>query len=305
MFELVRILPDRMKRSDLDLSSCAQFFLVHVACLLAFLTGVSWVAIIVCLSLYVVRMFAITAGFHRLFSHRTYQTSRFFQFLMAFAGTTSYQKGPLWWSAHHRAHHLNADTSADIHSPIKHSIWQSHLGWFLSRESLSTDKKLISNLIKFRELRLLDRFYPGPPIMLAVATFLLGAALEKYFPDLGTSGWQMLVWGFFISTVLLYHGTFTVNSVAHLWGSRRYETPDGSRNNLLIALITLGEGWHNNHHYYQASERQGFYWWELDMSHYTLKVLAWLGVVWNLKEPPARIFAEQSEYQLPSPDPSL
>lgn len=305
MFELVRILLDRMKRSDLDFSSCAQFFLVHLACLLALFTGVSWAAVSVCLSLYVLRMFAITAGFHRLFSHRTYQTSRSFQFLMAFAGTTSYQKGPLWWSAHHRSHHLNADTWADIHSPIKHSIWQSHLGWFLSRESLSTDKKLISNLIKFRELRLLDRFYPVPPIMLAVATFLLGAALEKYFPDLGTSGWQMLVWGFFISTVLLYHGTFTVNSVAHLWGSRRYETPDGSRNNLLIALITLGEGWHNNHHYYQASERQGFYWWELDVSHYTLKALSWLGIVWNLKEPPARVFAEQSEYPLPSPDTAL
>jgi stearoyl-CoA desaturase (delta-9 desaturase) len=238
---------------------------MHLACLLAFRTGVSAAAVAVCLALYVVRMFAITAGFHRLFSHRSYRTGRPFQFLLAFVGTTSYQKGPLWWSAHHRRHHLHVDTDEDLHSPVVRSIWQSHAGWFLSRDSQATDLRLVSNLLKYGELRWLDKYYVLPPLMLAASTYLLGLLLGRYSPGSGTSGWQMLVWGFFVSTVLLYHGTFTVNSVAHLFGGRRFETADNSRNNLLVALITLGEGWHNNHHHYPPSERQGLYWWEVDV----------------------------------------
>lgn len=278
--------------NGLDYSTCIQFFFMHVACLLAIWSGVSAVAVAVCLALYVVRMFAITAGFHRLFSHRTYATGRVFQFLIAFAGTASYQKGPLWWSSHHRRHHLHADTENDLHSPLARSAWASHVGWFLSRESLATDRALIRNLAQYRDLQLLDRFYPVPPALLAAATFALGALLERFAPSLGTSGFQMLVWGFFISTVLLYHGTFTVNSLAHLFGRRRFETPDGSRNNLFVALITLGEGWHNNHHYYPASERQGFYWWEIDLAHYTLRLLSWMGVVWDLRTHPERLYQQ-------------
>ncbi len=285
-------------RHQLDYSVCTQFLLLHLACLLALLTGVSTVAVITCISLYFVRMFAITAGFHRLFAHRTYQSGRIFQFVMAFVGTTSYQKGPLWWSAHHRRHHLNADNEQDLHSPVSRSWWQSHVGWFLSRESQATDWKLISNLTKFRELHFLDRYYSLPPIMLAVTTFLFGSLLERWAPHLGTSGWQMLIWGFFISTVLLYHGTFTVNSVAHIFGRRRFETDDDSRNNVLVALITLGEGWHNNHHHYQSSERQGFYWWEIDVSHYLLRVLSWLGLVWDLRMPPAHVLEAGSGYEI-------
>ena len=263
---------------------------MHLACLFAIWTGVSAVAVATCLALYVIRMFAITAGFHRLFAHRTYQTSRAFQFLMGFLGTASYQKGPLWWSSHHRRHHLNADTDEDLHSPLTHAVWRSHFGWFLSRESQATDWKLIANLSRYRELRFLDRFYSLPPALLAVAMFLFGSVLGRNAPGLGTSGWQMLVWGFFISTVVLYHGTFTVNSLAHVFGKRRFATDDNSRNNWFVALITLGEGWHNNHHHYQTSERQGFYWWELDISHYTLRVLSWFGIVWDLRTPPAHVF---------------
>jgi stearoyl-CoA desaturase (delta-9 desaturase) len=279
-----------LDRTKLDYSTSLQFLFMHVACLLVIWSGVSAVAVAACLALYVVRMFAITAGFHRLFAHRTYKTGRVFQFVMAFAGTAAYQKGPLWWAAHHRRHHIHADTADDLHSPLTHSFWQSHTGWFLSRESLATETTLVRNLVKNRDLRLLDRFYSVPPIILAVAMFALGAALERYAPGLGTSGFQMLVWGFFVSTVVLYHGTFTVNSFAHIFGRRRFETSDNSRNNFLVALITLGEGWHNNHHYYPASERQGFYWWEIDVSHYTLRVLSWLGVVWDLRTPPERIY---------------
>lgn len=273
--------------TKLDYSVCAQFLLLHLACLLAIWTGISAVAVATCLVLYVVRMFAITAGFHRFFAHRTYRTGRLFQFLLALLGTASYQKGPLWWSAHHRRHHLYSDTEKDLHSPVSRSVWRSQVGWFLRRESQVTHVKLIPNLIKFRDLRLLDRFYSVPPIMLGVAVFVFGAILQRYAPALGTSGWQMLVWGFFISTVLLYHGTFTVNSLAHIFGRQRFETGDNSRNNPLVALITLGEGWHNNHHYYPAVERQGIRWWEIDASHYTLTVLSWLGIVWGLQKHPA------------------
>ena len=282
-------MPSNLSQADrrgLDYAVCTQFLLMHVACLLVFLTGVSAAAVAVCLALYVVRMFAITAGFHRLFAHRSYRTGRPFQFLLAFLGTAAYQKGPLWWASHHRRHHLHVDTEEDLHSPVMRSVWQSHVGWFLSRESLTTDLRLIPNLLKYPELRWLDKYYGLPPALLAAATFLLGLLLGHYFPGSGTSGWQMLVWGFFISTVLLYHGTFTVNSVAHLFGSRRYETADNSRNNLLVALITLGEGWHNNHHHYPSSERQGFYWWEIDISHYTLRALSLVGVVSELRKPP-------------------
>jgi stearoyl-CoA desaturase (delta-9 desaturase) len=291
--------PLRPERQKLDYSVCTQFLFMHVACLLVIRTGASAVAVVTCLALYVVRMFAITAGFHRLLAHRTYKTGRVFQFLIAFVGTASYQKGPLWWSAHHRRHHLHTDTEADLHSPISRTLWQSHVGWFLSRDSQATDRKLIPNLLKYRDLRFLDRYYSLPPVLLAVSAFLLGAALERYAPGLGTSGWQMLVWGFFVSTVLLYHGTFTVNSLAHIFGSRRFATGDNSRNNLFVALITLGEGWHNNHHHYPSSERQGFYWWEIDVSHYTLRALSRLGIVWDLRTPPSNL---TSTRRSPTPD---
>ncbi|HAF16028.1 MAG TPA: acyl-CoA desaturase [Blastocatellia bacterium] len=290
MFESTTRNTRPLEQPPLDYSVCIQFLFMHLACLLVIWTGVSAVAVAVCVGLYIVRMFAITAGFHRLFAHRTYKTGRIFRSLMAFTGTAAYQKGPLWWSAHHRRHHLYADTDEDLHSPLSRTLWRSHVGWFLSRESQATDWKLITNLSKYPDLRFLDRFYSLPPALLALSMFLLGALLQRYAPGLGTSGWQMLVWGFFISTVVLYHGTFTVNSLAHVFGKRRFPTGDNSRNNLFVALITLGEGWHNNHHYYPSSERQGFYWWEFDMSHYILRALSWLGIVWDLRSPPANLF---------------
>jgi len=287
MSESINIRP--LDHDKLDYFICVQFLFMHVACLLVIWTGISVVAVVTCLALYVVRMFAITAGFHRLLAHRAYRTSRVFQFLIAFTGTASYQKGPLWWAAHHRRHHLVADTTEDFHSPLTRRFWRAHFGWFLSRDSQETEWKLIGNLSKYPELRFLNRYYSLPPIVLAVAAFLLGAALERYAPSFGTTRWQMLVWAFFISTVVLYHGTFTVNSLAHIFGKRRFPTADNSRNNLFVALITLGEGWHNNHHYYSSSERQGFYWWEIDISHYTLRALSWLGIVWDLRKPPANL----------------
>jgi stearoyl-CoA desaturase (delta-9 desaturase) len=267
------------------------FWLVHASCLLAFWVGWSWVALAVCAFFYVVRMFAITGAYHRYFSHRSYKTSRPFQFVLAFLGATAAQKGPIWWASHHRHHHRHSDTPEDIHSPVVHGIYYAHVGWVLSSQFLEPRLELVKDLTAFRELRLLEQYNVVPPVLLGVFTFFLGVGLNAYYPELGTSGLQMLTWGFFISTVLVYHGTFCINSFTHLIGKRRFKTTDDSRNNLILALITLGEGWHNNHHYYPGSERQGFYWWEIDISHYILVVLSWFGLVWDLREPPERVYA--------------
>lgn len=266
------------------------FWAVHLSCLAVFWVGTSWIAVTVCLLLYVVRMFAITGGYHRYFSHRSYSTSRTFQFLLGLLGATSAQKGPIWWASHHRHHHRHSDTPEDVHSPIIHGIYYAHIGWVLSSQYLEPRLELVKDLVAFPELRLLDRFSMLPPVLLGAGMYFLGAWLGHAYPGLQTSGPQMLVWGFFISTVLLYHGTFCINSFTHLIGRKRFATTDSSRNNLILALITLGEGWHNNHHYYPGSERQGFYWWEIDISHYILTGLSWVGLVWDLRVPPQRVY---------------
>lgn len=277
----------------IDFLGSLPFLLMHLACLLVIRTGVSPVAVTVCLAMYGLRMFAITAGYHRYFSHRSYKTGRAFQFALGWLGATAAQKGPLWWAAHHRLHHGHSDTADDAHSPLIGGFWWSHVGWFLCRKYNETDLRLIRDLVSYPELRFLNRFHALPPAALAVSMLALGRLLQLIAPGMNTSATQMLVWGFFISTVLVYHGTFVVNSLAHVFGRRRFPTKDDSRNNLLIALITFGEGWHNNHHFAPSSERQGFYWWEVDFSHYILKTLSWLGLVWDLKEPPSRAYGRR------------
>ena len=262
------------------------FIALHLACLAVIWVGISWIAVIVALIAYVVRMFAITGLYHRYFSHRTFKTSRLGQFIFGVLGASAVQRGPIWWAAHHRHHHAHSDQEGDIHSPKQVGFWRAHMGWFLSRRGFTPDLKYVRDLLQFRELRWLDRFDVFVPTLLGVGMFLLGVLLEKQAPQLHTNGWQMLVWGFFISTVLCYHGTYTINSLSHVFGRQRYRTGDTSRNNWLLAIITLGEGWHNNHHFYPNSARQGFYWWEIDVSYYILKMLSWLGIIWDLKPVP-------------------
>lgn len=270
------------------------FIAIHLACLAVIWVGFSWVAAVTCFALYVVRMFAITGGYHRYFSHRTYQTSRWFQFILGVLGASSAQKGPIWWASHHRHHHQHSDTEEDIHPPSK-GLWWAHVGWVLSADYDTTNEPLVKDLCKYPELRALDTHHYLAPIGLAALTYFWGVLLNHYFPQLGTSGLQMMIWGFFISTTILYHGTFVINSLTHKWGARRFDTTDNSRNSFILALITLGEGWHNNHHRYPGSEKQGFYWWEIDISHYTLKVLSWMGIVWQLRTPPKKIYEEADE----------
>jgi stearoyl-CoA desaturase (delta-9 desaturase) len=225
---------------------------------------------------YAVRLFAITAGYHRYFSHRAYRTSRAFQLLLAVLGASAAQKGPLWWAAHHRDHHRFADGPGDVHSPLQRGFWWSHVGWILARRYDATKLGRVSDLARYPELRFVDRHCHLAPVALAAGLFLAG-------------GWPALLWGFFVSTVVLWHATFAINSLAHVFGRRRYRTEDGSRNNLALALLTFGEGWHNNHHFWPSAANQGFFWWEVDVSYGVLRVLSALRVVRELRTPPESV----------------
>ena len=275
--------PDRV-----DWLRVLPFVGLHLACLGVLWVGFSWFALWTAVALYVARMFAITGFYHRYFSHKAFRTSRPVQFAFAVLGAASVQRGPLWWAAHHRHHHRHADTEHDVHSP-RHGFWRSHMGWFLTPRGFRTDFDAVKDLARYPELRLLDRFDILVPVLLAAGLYSLGAWLETAHPGLGTSGPQLLVWGFFVSTVVLFHVTVTINSLAHRWGSRRFATRDDSRNNALLALLTFGEGWHNNHHHYPGSARQGFAWWELDLTYLGLRAMALLGLVSDLRPVPAAL----------------
>ena len=280
--------PSGVDQQRIDYLRVLPFVALHLACLAVFWVGVSPIAVVVFALSYLIRMFAITAFYHRYFAHRAFRTSRPVQFFFAMIGASATQRGPLWWAAHHRLHHKHSDRHGDPHSPRKGLFW-SHMGWFLSRSHFATEWQQIPDWKPYPELRWLDRFDIAVPILYAAGLFSLGVLLQQYAPGLNTSGWQLLVWGYFISTVVLIHATLTINSLAHTFGTRRYQTHDDSRNNLWLALLTLGEGWHNNHHHYPGSARQGFYWWEIDVSYLGLKLLAWFGLVWDLKPVPRAI----------------
>ncbi|MEZ5381670.1 MAG: acyl-CoA desaturase [Microthrixaceae bacterium] len=267
----------RLPDERVQVRSSIPFFLVHLSPLALFFTGISRTAVVLFVATYVGRMFFITAGYHRYFAHRSYKTNRVFQFVLAFGGTMAMQKGPLWWAGNHRLHHRYSDTEADLHSPIK-GFWWSHMGWILSEKSKDTPTGDISDFAKYPELRFLNEKDWIGPLALGIFCAVVG-------------GWSGLVLGFFVSTVVLWHATFLVNSLAHVMGRRRFVTTDTSRNSALIALVTMGEGWHNNHHHYPASARQGFYWWEYDASYYVLRALALVRIVHSVKVPNAKALA--------------
>jgi stearoyl-CoA desaturase (delta-9 desaturase) len=275
----------------IDLLRVLPFIAMHVACVAVLWVGVSAFAVGVAVGLYAIRMFALTGFYHRYFSHRTFRTSRAMQLVFAIIGASSVQRGPLWWAAHHRNHHQNADTPLDPHSPTLRGFLWSHIGWFLTPRGFRTDWKRVPDLARYPELRWLDRYDILVPVGLAVALYGLGILLHHTAPGLGTNGGQLVTWGFFISTTVLFHATVTINSLAHRFGTRRFETRDDSRNNVWLALLTFGEGWHNNHHFYSSCTRQGFAWWELDLTYYGLRLLAAVGLVTNLRPAPARVLA--------------
>ncbi len=276
----------------IDWIDSVPFFLVHIVGVLAIFTGFSWPAILMCLFMYYFRMFAITGAYHRYFSHRTYKTSRFFQFILAFWGASSAQQGPLWWAAHHRHHHKYSDTPDDVHSARQRGLWWSHVGWILCKKYSRTNVEAVKDLTKYQELLFINRYHSIAPIVLATAIYFFGAFLQHAAPGLHTNGLQMVTWGFFTSTTLLYHGTFCINSLCHLIGKKRYETGDDSKNSFVLSMVTLGEGWHNNHHRFPFAESQGIFWWEIDITHYILKVFSWVGLVWDIQSHPRELIGQ-------------
>ncbi len=260
----------------ISLLTSAPYVCLHLLPLAAFATGTHARDWIVCAVLYLVRGFGLTAGYHRYFAHRSFKTSRAMQFALALLGTSALQKGPLWWAGQHRAHHEYSDTAKDLHSPSRSGFWWSHVGWFLCPKYARTPLERIRDFARYPELMWLDRHWRLPGGLLAGALLWYG-------------GWSMFLIGFCLSTVCSYHATYLVNSLTHLRGTRRFPTSDDSRNNWLVALVTLGEGWHNNHHFYMASANQGFYWWEFDPTYYALKVLLWTRLVRDVRTPPERI----------------
>ncbi len=265
---------------------------LHAACLLLLWTPFKWSLLVWLVATYGIRMFGVTAGYHRYFAHRSFKLDRFSQFLLAFLAQTSAQMSVLWWAAHHRTHHRYSDTEKDIHSPVQKSLWWSHMGWLLDGRSTSYDSRITQDFAKFPELRLLDKYHRVPAILFGATVFALG-------------GFPAFVWGFVVSTVLLWHGTFTINSLSHVWGTQPFDTGDQSRNNFLLALITLGEGWHNNHHKFMSSVRQGLRWWEIDISYYVLRILGLIGIARELRTPdPSEVFKYRTatvDSQIPTP----
>ena len=268
------------EHDDIIYPSALPFVLIHLGCAAAIWSGITWQAIVICAALYWLRMFAIGAGYHRYFSHRSYSAGRAFQFILAVLAQSSAQKSILWWAAKHRHHHLHSDTSRDVHSPRHKGFIYSHVGWIFARRHDATDLVKVADFASFPELRWLHKFEVLPAVAIAVLCFLI-------------AGWSGLIVGFLWSTVLLYHATFCINSLAHVHGRKRYVTGDDSRNNWLLAFFTMGEGWHNNHHAYQSSVRQGFRWWEIDVTFYILKALSWLGIVWDLKTPTEQVMRNE------------
>jgi stearoyl-CoA desaturase (delta-9 desaturase) len=267
--------------TPLAVLALSMFVGIHVlSAALPFAVGVSGRALGLCVGLYLLRMFGITAGYHRYFAHRAYKAPRWFQFLLACLGASALQKGPLWWAGLHRVHHRWSDTPRDLHSPLQRGFWYSHMGWITSPDHDGTDYALIPDFAKFAELRWVDRYHFVPAAVMALGCYAV-------------DGWRGVVWGMGVGTVITWHFTFFINSLAHVWGSRRYETTDTSRNNLALALVTLGEGWHNNHHHYMNSANQGFFWWEVDVSYYVLRALSWVRITRDLRMPPAHVLRDK------------
>jgi stearoyl-CoA desaturase (delta-9 desaturase) len=254
----------------------------HLACLGVFYTGVSTTALVVAFAMYTIRGVGVTAGFHRLLAHRSFKTSRPVQFILALAGTLAVEGGPLWWVAHHRHHHAATETEEDIHSPVTHGMWQAHMGWMMTPAAFNEKGNNCRDLHKFPEIKFLQRRYVLLILTQPVLLYALGSWLGAEY---NTSGLQLLVWGFFVSTVFTWHITFMVNSVCHRWGAQPYDSGDESTNNVFIGVLGFGEGWHNNHHKYPSSARHGLLWWQADFTWWLIRTLQVVGLVSEPKIP--------------------
>ena len=278
----------------IDWARILPFVVLHISVIAVFWVGWSPISIAFAVFFYIIRMFGITAFYHRYFSHKTFKTSRTAQFIFAIIGASATQRGPLWWASNHRHHHVHSDKATDIHSPKQTGFLWSHMGWFLSKKNFKTNFERIQDFAKYPELKWIDRFDVVIPLIFALSTFFLGFFLNRLFPSLETHAWQMFVWAYIISTIFVFHGTFVINSLAHVIGKRRFNTRDESKNSFILALITFGEGWHNNHHKFPGSAKQGLHWWEIDLSYYGLLLLEKLGIIWDVNKGPDKDQIQQA-----------
>jgi len=251
------------------------YLALHLGAVAACWEEMFWEDLLLCLGLLQMRGFCVSAGYHRLLAHKSYKTSRAFQFLLAAGACMSLRGGPLWWVALHRHHHRYSDTERDTFTPGK-GFWWSYFGWLISGRFDTTDYNLVRDLARYPELRWLNRSWLVPPSLLGLAVLVLG-------------GWDTFLVGFCVSSVLLFHSMAGLDAFNHCVGFRRYDTGDDSRNSFLLSVLNLGEGWHNNHHHYQSSANFGFFWWEIDGTYTVLRLLARLRLVWDVRQAPARV----------------
>lgn len=298
LFTRTRPGPELDDDQRVDWLGSVPYLLLHLSVFAVFFVGFSWFALALMIVSYGIRVFGITVGYHRYLSHRAFKVrNRLVQFLLVFCGAAAVQRGPLWWAAHHRDHHRNSDTEADHHSPVTHSFIWSHMLWFLTYGNHRSRVENIRDYARFWEIRLLDRFELLAPVVYATLIYFVGVGANALWPSLGTNGLQALVWGFFVSTILVHHATFSINSFVHVFGTRRFQTTDNSRNNGWLCLFTFGESWHNNHHHFPGSARLGFYWWEVDLGYYAIKTMQALGLAHDLRPVPDKVYAQAGSTQ--------
>ena len=260
----------------------AVFWTVQASALLVFAVPFAWPLVALWAASHFLRAIGLTLAFHRYFAHRAFRMNRAARFVWTLVGTSAMQKGPLWWAGHHVNHHRFADRDGDPHSPAVSGFYYAHIGWFLNdtrNDRLESTNPVVRDFSRAPEIRWLDRYYFVPPLALAAAMWAVG-------------GFPWLVWGFCLPTMTLAHATFAINTINHLFGSRRFETRDASRNNAFTAFFAAGEGWHNNHHRFQRAARNGFYWWEFDPTWYVIRLMKAVGLAWDVQVVPARIYEE-------------
>ena len=259
--------------SNINWVTAAFMVAFHVLALVA-LWFFSWQNLAVALVLHWMAVgFGISLGYHRLHTHRGFKTSKTFEYFLAICGTLTLEGGPIFWVATHRKHHQLSDQDGDPHSPREGGFW-AHMGWILFGDTHHNNTELMGRYAPDLNR---DRFYRWLNSYHWVPLTTLGLIL------LATGGWSMVLWGIFLRVVVGLHGTWLVNSATHMWGTRRFETRDDSRNSWWVALLTFGEGWHNNHHAHPVSARHGLAWYEFDISWITLKFFNAIGVVSDLK----------------------
>ena len=250
----------------------AMFHVGAIAALFMF----SWKALALAVVLnYVAGSLGIGMGFHRLLTHRGYKTYKWVEYFLTFCGTLTLEGGPIFWVATHRMHHQNTDVEGDPHSPRDGGFW-AHIGWILTGQSMHNK---ISGLLPYVPDLRKDKFH----VWISKWHWVTNAALGVVLFAIG--GWQFLCWGIFMRTVVGLHATWLVNSATHMWGTQRFLTGDLSTNSFWVAILTYGEGWHNNHHANPQAARHGLTWYEIDFNWYGICALRALGLAWDVKLP--------------------